>query len=1123
MPVDQRLFLRTLGLPALFASNGDPIRFRVKKHIALLVYLGVEQRAAHRRDHLADFLWPRASAAEGRHSLATAISVLRAKLGPKALETTRDTIRLAEAAVAVDLTRLEAEDVLADETRPELEVAAFLDGFEIPDADEFLRWKDRKQARLLPAILKAMIVLIDRCRRTADSRTMERLADRMMALDPLSEDAVRAKMESRAFDGDRLTALRVFEEWKGALARELGALPSDLVEGIAIRLRRRGWERAVTDKIPSVRTDQWRGRPFIGRQAEYRVLYEGWERTQRGEAGHALVRGDSGIGKTTLVERLSTAAGLEGASVSRVQCYELEREIPYSVVTGLVLGLLDRPGATATAPEALAELGRTVPQVRQRFSGLPPSIDSQGETARVRLAESMHALVLAIAEDHPVILVVDDLHLADDASLAVLHLVMRHGKGQPIMVVLTVRPGELGQSPQAARLLESAAGLGFRTIAMRPMTDDEGSELLESFLRPGDPRPSGAARRALLTAAAGYPMVLELLVQDWQVHGEQSLALSLGAMTAELAERPDENAYDEIFERITRDLDAASQNVLNLASILGPRVNDLAMYGMIDLGIGQTISGLTTLTGRRVLRDGGRGLEFTNELVRASAYRRVPSTIRKLLHSQVADRLIEAGKKGLRTQGLETAWHCMRAGRTGEGIPFLIDGAAEAIQRGAPHEAERALRTGLPSVPPGLRTKAIILLATALQEQAAWQDLLAALQLLPEEVCDDVRAEALALEIKARRELGGVDTREIQHDLDILLGVVSSTQHPAIRVRAVCVAATLCNLTRKREQARFAYQLATGVPEVELQAYDLATLDCARAMLAFQIGDSQASLKHLQAAVAVTISTGLASSVAVRVHTGLGIHACLEGRYEDGIPHHIAALQTAIRLGNDGLCAGSCGNLAACFGRLGAQRDQLDWARRALGYQSARFEGYPELQAAYWAALGHARLDDRSAALDTMARVDSRMPEGAPESIRSVWALMKADVLWALGSERSARTTAREGIAAEPTPHFEGSYARWLAATATTREDLMRARLRVDALRSRLAQFDAVDRAEILVAAQMICRALGLAAEADNRELADAFDKLPPRVGTELARFAATATSYGTCILAILSAASQMA
>jgi DNA-binding SARP family transcriptional activator len=350
--MDAQLFLRTLGVPALFASNGNPIRFRVKKHVALLVYLAVERWTAHRRDHLVDLLWPRASAAEGRHSLSTALSVLRGKLGRGVIETSRDTIRLADGAVAVDLARLESGEVLADEARPELDVAAFLDGFDVADADEFLRWRERQQARLLPAILKAMVVLIDRCRRTADSRTMERLADRMMVLDPLSEDAVRAKMESRAFDGDRLTALRVFEEWKDTLARELGAVPSDLVEGIAIRLRRRGWERSANDRIPSVRTDQWRGRPFIGRQAEYRVLYEGWERTQRGEPGHALVRGDSGVGKTTLVERLSTAAGLEGASVSRVQCYELEREIPYSVVTGLVVGLLERPGVTAASPEA---------------------------------------------------------------------------------------------------------------------------------------------------------------------------------------------------------------------------------------------------------------------------------------------------------------------------------------------------------------------------------------------------------------------------------------------------------------------------------------------------------------------------------------------------------------------------------------------------------------------------------------------------------------------------------------------------------------------------------------------------------------------------------------------------
>jgi DNA-binding SARP family transcriptional activator/tetratricopeptide (TPR) repeat protein len=1119
--LDAPLFLRTLGLPALFAANGDPIRFRVKKHVALLAYLGVEHRTAHRRDHLADFLWPRASAAEGRHSLATAISVLRAKLGRKALETTRDTIRLADGVVEVDLTRLEAGAVLADESRPELDVAAFLDGFDIPDADEFMRWKERKQAGLLPSILKAMIVLIDRCRRTADTRTMEPLADRMMVLDPLSEDAVRAKMESRAFDGDRLTALRVFEEWKETLARELGAVPSELVEGIAIRLRRRGWERSVNDKIPSVRTDQWRGRPFIGRRVEYRVLYEGWERTQRGEPGHALVRGDSGIGKTTLVERLSTAAGLEGASVSRVQCYELEREIPYSVVTGLVVGLLDRPGATATAPEALAELGRTVPQVRQRFPSLPPPIESQGETARVRLAEAMFALVLAIAEEHPVILVVDDLHLADDASLAVLHLVIRHGRGHPIMVALTVRPGELGQSPQAARLLESAAGLGFGALTVPPMTEEEGVELLDSLLAPGEAKPSGAARRALLNSAAGYPMVLELLVQDWQVHGERSLALSLGAMTADLADRAEAGAYDQIFERITRDLDAPSQNVLNLAAILGPRLNDLDMYGMIDLGIGQTITGLTTLTTRRVLRDGGRGLEFTNELVRASAYRRIPSTIRKLLHSQVADRLIDGPKKGSKPQGLETAWHCMRAGRLEEGIPYLMEGASEAILRGAPHEAERALQTGLPVVPASLRARAVVLLATALQEQAAWSELLSALELLPEEGSLDVRDEVLALGIKARRELGTLDTHEIQRDLDTLFEIAQSDRRAAIRARAIAIAATLTNFTRGKDQLRIAYSLAQSVPKADLQAHDSASLNCAKAMLAFQLGDSQASLEHLELAASVIRSTGLASSVAVSVHLGLGIHACLQGRYEEAISHHTSALRAATRLGNDALCAGSCSNLAVCFGRLGSPRDQLEWAQRSLSYQGAHFGGYTELQAAFWAAHAHAALDNRSAAVDTIARVDARMPDTAPESIRSVWVLMKADILWTVGREGLARATALAGIVSEPVPHFEGRHARWLAASATTREQLMSAHVQVGSLRSRLSQFDAVDQAEILVAAQMIHRGLGREADDEERDLADALSRLPPRVGVELARFAATATACSTSFVLALSTLPQ--
>src|SRR5688572_336813 len=480
-PMDPRFQLRCLGSPVLIGPDGQPARFKVRKHLALLVYLAVESKVRHRRDHLAELLWPNLPDSEGRHSLATALSMLRARFGRDVVEAARDDLRWAHTRLELDLDRLAAGNVLGDAVTPPLDVAGFLDGFEVPGAAEFMLWRERQRARWLPLVRDALVVLMDRCRRTGDSRQIEQLADRMLTLDELSEEAIRAKMEARAFAGDRLSALKIFEAWKERLEEELGASPSALLEGMALRLRRRGWERSGASEIPSVRTDQWKNRPFVGRANEYRALYEGWERAQRGEAGHALVVGESGIGKSTLVERLTTAAGLEGASVARVQCYELEREIPYAAVSGLVRGLLDRPGASGTGAQALAELARTVPEVRKKFPGIPPATESMGESARLRLAEALQDLVFAIAEEHPVVLVIDDHHMADDASLAVLHLLLRRAQHTPVMVILVARPSEMGQSPQAARLKESLPRLGSSTIELPALNDSECDELLGTF------------------------------------------------------------------------------------------------------------------------------------------------------------------------------------------------------------------------------------------------------------------------------------------------------------------------------------------------------------------------------------------------------------------------------------------------------------------------------------------------------------------------------------------------------------------------------------------------------------------------------------------------------------------
>ncbi|MGH7593063.1 MAG: AfsR/SARP family transcriptional regulator, partial [Gemmatimonadales bacterium] len=131
--------LTVFGPPELHAPNGDPVRFRTRKHFALLVYLAIEPPMAHRRDKLASLLWSRSDSDEARHSLATGLSLLRGRIGADAFDATRDTIRLLPGAVTSEIQTLERDNP-ADPNGPAL--GAFLEDFDFDDAIEFQQWKD---------------------------------------------------------------------------------------------------------------------------------------------------------------------------------------------------------------------------------------------------------------------------------------------------------------------------------------------------------------------------------------------------------------------------------------------------------------------------------------------------------------------------------------------------------------------------------------------------------------------------------------------------------------------------------------------------------------------------------------------------------------------------------------------------------------------------------------------------------------------------------------------------------------------------------------------------------------------------------------------------------------------
>lgn len=1057
----RQFYLNCLGTPTLRNFRDEPVKIRVRKHMGLLILLAT-QGVRQRRDTLIELLWPDVTPFLGRQSLATALSALRRALGPKVIEATREYVQLAAGAVTTDLDWLERGELDATADHPALELDGFLAGFELPECPEFQIWRDRQHARWLPRVHEGLHQQIGKARQRGDTRGMERSAEQLLAIDEFAEEGIRGKMEARAMAGDRITALRLYDDWIGRIASDLGAAPSEALEGMAVRLRRRGWERTTQVQIPHVPTDQWRGRPFVGRTVEYQRLYGTWETSQRGEPIHTLVIGDSGVGKTTLAARLATAISLEGASVARVQCFELERSIPYAAVSGLVTGLLDRPGAAGTPPEELAELARVIPAVSRVFPGLPPPRESQGEAAKIYFAEALHALLLALMEEHPVMLVLDDLPQADEASLAVLHLIVRRCEGTPLVLVATASSAAQGGGWHEGTIPTGGA-LRFQPLVLGPLVEAESQELVRALLPPGHRAPNPTEKRALVSAAGGIPMALELLTQDWVDRGTESLSLAVGAMTEELHPPPLTDYYHRLSDRMLSGLDPVAGGVLRLASVLDRRLNDLGMYTLVDVSPGQAMTALAELAARRALRDAGTGLEFTNQLIRAHIYLAHPGQLRRMLHSQVADRLITLRRDGTGVPGLEVAWHLVRSGRVEESIPWLLNGAREAIDSGALHEAELALRTGLGNLQQETLAEAHLLLAEVLQEMSRWEE---SIEVLTDvlEVPEGLEERAEVLRFQAEAGLLHVDSEKLREWVPRIIGLITDGRDLSTRAMAA-VALAMTDFIRQedyRDQARAA--ISTLDPD-SFTGHDRSRVLLALARVQYFEGQPHLARETIENAVEALGTPAPPNSLAMRLQAGVA--AIRSGLTDFEVAHDdfLLTYKLALRLGNEPIAAKQAANLGMCQFYRRNIPDSIRWSQHALKLGNGQ-RGYYQIMAYAYSAFAKAKLGNSKDALHDLHLLSSQYESETIAWMAQAALLLAAEGFLYLGMLDKAISFGIAGTTGEHGSlhaiNFGGAYSFWINKTFEQRLDQQEALGRLEDLYERLGLLDPIDRVDVL-------------------------------------------------------------
>ena len=418
---------------------------------------------------------------------------------------------------------------------------------------------------------------------------------------------------------------------------------------------------------------------------------------QAGAGGVAVIGGEPGIGKTRLALELVSRARAAGARAARCTAADLGGGPPFAPWVELLAGLareLEPPPADAQWPEELARLAPSLPLRLGRPRVAPPEVPP--DLARARLFEAAVELAEHATADRPLVLLFDDVHLADAPTLELVAYLARRIERLPVLLVLTRRMIPRRDAVDALAHAARGRGVAVREIALEPLDRRE----LEALV--GEVATLAAPQRERVVAAADGNPLLALESARAAARGEHTPPASLrGLVRASIAtlDEPARRAA-ELAAVAGRPLDR-----VELAALTPPE----AVLAALDCGLFRSAEG----------RFG-----FRHDLLREAALADLDDTRRALLHE------VLAGAPGARAA--EAARHLRLAGRDDLAVERLVEAAADAARATALVESAEYLEeaVGLRPDDPQLRLQLAETLAQLGRREPALAALDAAVRLI---------------------------------------------------------------------------------------------------------------------------------------------------------------------------------------------------------------------------------------------------------------------------------------------------------------------------------------------------------------------------------------------------------
>lgn len=629
---------------------------------SLLGYLILHADIPQPREMLAFTLWPASKESQARTNLRQLLHNLRRALGDRpslvidhlTVEWRTDDSCFVDALEflrAIETQSLTAAaDLYEDDILP-----AVYDDWITPVREEYRR-------RIID-VLRRLITIHEDARDYAGAIPR---AERLVALDSLSEAHYQALMRLHAANRDRASALRTYHQCMRVLRREMGVEPGRATKEMFERLLRTGTDAAASPVSRQPSAPQ-RKRTFVGRAEEWAQLTALCEAATGGGPRSVLISGEPGIGKTRLADELMSFFVRAGHDAARARCYAGQGQVSYAPLAEWLRSEPVRAATLELRPHQLIEIARVVPELQERFP------DSEGLTQswqRLHFYESLNAAFGKCRK--PLLLMLDDLQWCDPETLEWLGAFLNSPYAKGLLVLATLRDEETGREHPAARFLSGLRQSSSLTeIPLRPLSAEETAELVR--VESASSANSNTVDD-IYQATRGNPLFVV-----------ESLRAGLHST----------RVHAVIASRLEQ-LSPAARELAGLASVVGRPFSFELLEKAADWDESSVSAALDELWRRRIVES--RGLseyDFTHDRVREVAFSELSVVRQRYLHRRVARSLGEVHIADIEVWNGQIASQYEKAGMPEESIGHYAKAADYARQRFADTEAAELARRAL--------------------------------------------------------------------------------------------------------------------------------------------------------------------------------------------------------------------------------------------------------------------------------------------------------------------------------------------------------------------------------------------------------------------------------------------